>query len=166
LILNYLFHDDPDTPSLAYRHGPARSLSKRERLNEIKRYRYRRSGLQSNVHLKAARLIRRLLAKSKVKHLTSAEIAMIAGSLNCFGVNALAKAKFINNNDRDVVREAWFDLIHGPGELKLRMNDCRSKLFGFGKSAIQETLGYYDPARFPLRNENTNAGLRFLGYKV
>ena len=35
-----------------------------------------------------------------------------------------------------------------------------------GKSAIQETLGYYDPDTYPIRNANTNAGLRFLGYNV
>jgi hypothetical protein len=35
-----------------------------------------------------------------------------------------------------------------------------------GKAAIQETLGYYDPDKYPLRNANTNAGLRFLGYDV
>jgi len=46
------------------------------------------------------------------------------------------------------------------------MNNCASKLFGFGKSATQETLGYYDPDNFPLRNVNTDAGLRFLGYDV
>lgn len=167
-FLNFLFHDDLNTPSNAYKNKPPRSLSKSERLREIKKYRarYREAGLKTDLHLKTAKLVRRFLSRSRVMELTSAEIKMIAGRLNCFSVNALAKTMFANNNDRDTVRKAWFELIHGPGELKLRMNKCRTDLFGFGKSAIQETLGYYDPEKYPLRNENTNAGLRFLGYNV
>jgi hypothetical protein len=167
-FLNFLFHEDANTPSKAYKNKPARTLSKNERLQEIRKYRarYREAGLTTDLHLKTARVVQRYLSRSRVMQLTSAEIETIAGRLNCFGVNALAKAKFVNNNDRATVRKAWFDLIHGSGELKLRMNKCRTALFGFGKSAIQETLGYYDPDKYPLRNENTNAGLRFLGYNV
>jgi hypothetical protein len=167
-FLKFLFHEDANTPSKAYKNKPARTLSKNERLQEIRKYRarYREAGLTTDLHLKTARVVQRYLSRSRVMQLTSAEIETIAGRLNCFGVNALAKAKFVNNNDRATVRKAWFDLIHGSGELKLRMNKCRTALFGFGKSAIQETLGYYDPDKYPLRNENTNAGLRFLGYNV
>jgi hypothetical protein len=167
-FLNFLFHDDINTPSKAYKNKPPRNLSKSERLQEIRKYRarYREAGLKTDLHLKTAKLVQRFLAKSRIGQLTSEEIETTAGRLNCFGVNALAKAKFVNNNDRNTVRKAWFNLIHGSGELKLRMNQCRTDLFGFGKSAIQETLGYYDPEKYPLRNENTNAGLRFLGYNV
>jgi hypothetical protein len=74
--------------------------------------------------------------------------------------------RFLNGNDLDTIRRSWSGLIHGSGELKLRMNNCNSALFGFGKSAIQETLGYYNPGKFPLRNANKNAWPRFLGYNV
>jgi hypothetical protein len=97
--------------------------------------------------------------------LTKSEVETVSKHLNCFG-NRLALSRFLKGNDLDTIRESWSDLIHGSGEAKFRMNNCSSALFGFGKSAIQETLGYYDPAKYPLRNANTNAGLRFLGYNV
>jgi hypothetical protein len=97
--------------------------------------------------------------------LTKSEVETVARHLNCFG-NRLALSRFLKGNDHDTIRKSWSDLIHGSGEVKFRMNNCSSALFGFGKSAIQETLGYYDPAKYPLRNANTNAGLRFLGYNV
>ncbi len=167
-FLNYLFRDDPAKPSFAYKERAARALSDSERIREIRKYRarYRKVGSQATVHIKHSRDIRRLLAKSKVPHLTATEIKAVAGSLNCFGVLELAKVRFLKGNKADTIRKAWFELIHGSADLKLRMNRCREMLYGFGKSAIQETLGYYDPKKFPLRNENTNAGLRFLGYKV
>ncbi|HEX4137934.1 MAG TPA: hypothetical protein VHY84_25215 [Bryobacteraceae bacterium] len=46
------------------------------------------------------------------------------------------------------------------------MESCKAALHGFGRSAIQETMGYYFPTDFPLRNQNVNAGLRFFGYRV
>lgn len=167
-FLNYLYHDDPEKPSRAYKDKPARDLSEAERVEELKKYRarYRKAGLDAPFHLENAKEIQRLLARPKIPHLTKAEIEAVARSLNCFGNLPLAKAKFLNNNDPATVRKAWFELIHGSGDPKFRMNRCREMLYGFGKSAIQETLGYYDPKNFPLRNENTNAGLRFLGYRV
>ncbi len=167
-FLNYLFHDDPDKPSRAYKEKPPRDLSEAQRIEELRKYRarYRKAGLDAPFHLNNACEIQRLLAGPKIPHLTKAEIEAVAGSLNCFGNLPLAKARFLNNNDPTTVRRAWFELIHSTGEVKFRMNRCRAMLYGFGKSAIQETLGYYYPLRYPLRNENTNAGLRFFGYKI
>ena len=167
-FLNYLFHDDPEKPSRAYKDKPARDLSEVKRVEELRKYRarYRKAGLDAPFHLENAREIQRLLAKPKIQNLTKSDIEAVARSLNCFGNLPLAKVKFLNNNDPATVRKAWFELIHGTGDVKFRMNRCREMLFGFGKSAIQETLGYYYPDQYPLRNENTNAGLRFLGFKV
>jgi hypothetical protein len=167
-FLNYLFHDDPEKPSRAYKDKPVRDLYGAKRVEEIKKYRarYRKAGLDAPFHLENAREIQRLLAGPKILHLTTTEIEAVARSLNCFGNLPLAKAKFLNNNDPATVRKAWFELIHGTGDVKFRMNRCREMLFGFGKSAIQETLGYYYPDQYPLRNENTNAGLRFLGFRI
>jgi PLD-like domain len=167
-FLNYLFHDDPEKPSRAYKDKQARDLSEAKRVEELKKYRarYRKAGLDAPFHLNNAREIQRLLAIPKIQHLTKTEIETVARSLNCFGNLPLAKAKFLNNNDPAAVRKAWFELIHGTGDVKFRMNRCRVMLYGFGKSAIQETLGYYYPDKYPLRNENTNAGLRFLGFRI
>jgi hypothetical protein len=167
-FLNFLFHDHPDTPSKAYKDKPCRPLSDGKRMDEIKAYRdyYRRLGLKGEDHSETAKVVQEFLAKSRIIQITSDQIASLAGRLNCFWVLPIAKAKFLNNNDEQSIQKSWFDLIHGSDEVKLRMNNCAATLFGFGKSAIQETLGYYDPEHFPLRNVNTNAGLRFLGYDV
>ena len=167
-FLNYLYHDDPEKPSRAYKGKRARDLSEPQRVEELKKYRagYRKTGLDATFHLENAEIIQRLLAPPGISELTKAEIKEVAGSLNCFGNLPLAKARFLNNNDPGTIRKVWFELIHGTGDVKFRMNRCREMLYGFGKSAIQEMLGYYYPDRYPLRNENTNAGLRFLGFKL
>lgn len=111
---------------------------------------------------------KRLLSRSRIVQLTPEDIKEVADNLNCFGVHPLAKSRFLKFKDNSVseIQSAWFDLLHGSDEVKLRMNNCKSELFGFGKSAIQELLGYYDPDKYPLRNANVNSGLRFLGYDI
>lgn len=166
-FLNYLFHEDSDLPSKAYKSKPHRVLNDSERADEIRKYRarYRSAGLPGGDHSATARIVEEYLAEPKVMQLTGAEVEMVAESLNCFG-NHLALSRFLKRNDLDTIRAQWRDLVHGSGDVKFRMNSCHSALFGFGKAAIQETLGYFDPDRYPLRNENTNAGLRFLGYPI
>jgi hypothetical protein len=44
------------------------------------------------------------------------------------------------------------------------MTHCYERLVGFGQSATQELPGWFDPRKYPIRNANSNAGLRFLGY--
>jgi hypothetical protein len=166
-LLNFLFHEDTNTPSLEYVSKSHRVLSDSERMREIRKYRerYRGSGLKGGDHSATAKLVRQYLAPVKIMQISKAEVRMVAEKLNCFG-NRLALSRFLKGNDLDTIRRSWSELIHGSGEVKFRMNNCNSALFGFGKSAIQETLGYYDPDKYPLRNTNTNAGLRFLGYNV
>jgi hypothetical protein len=166
-LLNFLFHEDEDKPSREYKEKRHRDLSDSERISEIRKYRarYRNSGLRGGDHSATAKLVQQYWAPAKVMLLTKGEVETVAESLNCFG-NRLALSRFLKGNDLDTIRKSWSDLIHGSGEVKFRMNNCSSALFGFGKSAIQETLGYYNPAKYPLRNANTNAGLRFLGYNV
>jgi hypothetical protein len=53
-----------------------------------------------------------------------------------------------------------------PGSPVYRMENCKAALHGFGRSSIQETMGYYFPNDFPQRNQNVNAELLFFGYKV
>jgi len=71
----------------------------------------------------------------------------------------------MNNNLRSI-RSAWKDLLHGKGLLEARMSECHRVLKRFGRSSIQELVGFFDPNQYPLRNSNSNAGLRFLGYDV
>jgi hypothetical protein len=167
-FLNYLFLEHPKTPSHTYKNKAARVLSEAERIEEIQKYRdcYRNTDLDVSYHLKSMQTVQSLLKKSKIFNLTATEIEDVANSLNCFGM-ALAKVRFLKGNKPDAIRKAWNELIHGPDDdVKFRMYRCRKILYGFGKAAIQETLGYYYPDQYPLRNENTNAGLRFLGYNI
>lgn len=165
-FLNFLFHEDVNKPSREYISKDYRKLSDSERIREIRKYRarYRHSGLKGGDHSESAKTVQRYLAPEKVMHLTKSEVEMVARSLNCLGKRFVPR--FLKRNNLDTVRESWYDLIHGSGDVKFRMNKCNAALFGFGKSAIQETLGYYDPSKYPLRNANTNAGLRFLGYNI
>ena len=177
-FLNFLYNEDEDKPSQEFKDKPHRSLSDSERKGIIQKYRKRHHRLGLNKggdHSRPAELIQQYLAPTKVMQLTEGEIRMVARSLNSLGSNPLNLHKFLNktNNDLDTIRRSWSDLIHGsgelihdPGNLKLRMNRCHSALRQFGKAAIQEMLGYYYPGKYPLRNANTNAGLRFLGYNV
>jgi hypothetical protein len=36
----------------------------------------------------------------------------------------------------------------------------------FGTSSVQELLGSYYPDEYPIRNSNSDAGIRFFGYRV
>lgn len=64
-FLNYLYHDDPEKPSRAYKDRRARGLSEPERVAELKKYRagYRKAGLDATFHLENADTIQRLLAR-------------------------------------------------------------------------------------------------------
>jgi hypothetical protein len=147
-----------------------RVLSDVEKVREIKKYRYLYQQANfpgAGVHTRAAKVIRRHLSATRVMHLTKAEIGRIAGQLNCFG-NRRTLSRFLNakGNTLANVRHSWSNLVHGKEDPTIRMNSCKAALFGFGKSATQELIAYYEPKKFPLRNQNTNAGLRFLGYNV
>jgi hypothetical protein len=47
-----------------------------------------------------------------------------------------------------------------------RMQACNDTLRFFGTSSVQELLGWFYPERYPIRNNNSDAGLRFLGFRV
>lgn len=80
----------------------------------------------------------------------------------------LIRHKFLNpaNNEIDDIRAAWRVLIHGKEKPESRMRECSERLKFFGTSSVQELLGWYYPKQFPIRNSNSDAGLRFFGYRV
>jgi hypothetical protein len=171
-FLNFLYRDAEGTPSKEYKTKDHLARSEGETLETIGTYRRQwRAARQPDGrppggdHDERAATVQKLLHPSRIKELTDAAVKSVAESLNCFG-DRRRLARFLKGNDVETIRTCWNDLVHGHGEPKFRMNSCASRLFGFGKSATQETLGYYDPDKFPLRNANTNAGLRFLGYNV
>jgi hypothetical protein len=77
------------------------------------------------------------------------------------------RTRFLNprNNRLSAVRAEWKFLLHGTDDpIEARMTRCNQRLFGFGQSAVQELPGWYEPKKYPIRNANSSAGLRFLGY--
>jgi hypothetical protein len=67
--------------------------------------------------------------------------------------------------DRKNVSRFQLLLLHRQDvPIEVRMTRCYEQLDRFGKSAVQELLGFYDPKHYPVLNANSSAGLRFLGY--
>lgn len=168
-LLDFLFRHDPSTSSKPYKDKPARTLTDTERKRDMAaaRARFRKwGGFDKTFHGKHSHDVKNLLAAENIGRLSRAGMRELAKSLNCFNRHGLARHNFVSNNEPAVARTALFELIHGAGSATYRMNNCKAALFGFGRSAIQETMGYYFPDEFPLRNQSVNAGLRFFGYNV
>ncbi len=66
----------------------------------------------------------------------------------------------------NIVKDNWYNLLHGKENILIRMHKCEKNLQYFGTSATQELIGFYYPEDYPIRNTNINSGLRLFGYKV
>jgi hypothetical protein len=113
-------------------------------------------------------LIKELLAKDRIDVLTIEEVKQVADCLNCMNARQLNKFKFLqpHNNEIGKIRSAWRDLLFGGGSVETRMQNCDASLQWFGPSSVQELLGWFYPDAFPIRNSNSDAGLRFFGFRV
>jgi hypothetical protein len=176
-FLNYLLHECWGKPAQKYMKRPARRFgSEQVRTQEIEKYCHKfkvdpgRGPVGDWVHGKVAhsRLVQRMLSESHLEQLTRDEVAEVIGGFNCFQSLALNRVRFLNpqNNELSTIRDAWRDLLYGPGAVSARMERCHQRLRWFGKSSIQELLGYFVPEKYPLRNRETDAVLRFFGYPV
>jgi len=114
------------------------------------------------------RIITTILSKPKIKALTYASLRDVADCLNCMNSYAINKARFCNpdNNPMLTIIESLTDLVHGEGDTVDRIRSSVSRLKYFGLSSAQELLGFYYPDVYPLRNGNSNAGLRYFGFNV
>ena len=75
------------------------------------------------------------------------------------------RTKFRDENQLSTIKQEWEFLLHETDvPIEARMTRCYERLIGFGQSAVQELPGWYNPKKYPIRNGNSNAGLRFLGY--
>lgn len=176
-FLNYLFHHAPGTPTKLYKREKPRSLNEYERQKEIREYASQfkewiskgSEGVERG-HSRddASRIINKLLDKEKILTIDRNDIKQVIDQLNCMNSLPLNKSRFLNpkNNETNKVRIAWKNLLYGDAPLPVRMNDCKNALEYFGRSSIHELLGFFEPKKFPLRNTNSNAGLRFFGYEV
>jgi hypothetical protein len=169
-FLDYLYHHATNTPSKNYDKKKPRKLNEAQRKKEIKKYALKFkvwfNKNKDNFREKASKKIKKLLRKDKIEKLTKNEVEEIISQFNCMNSYVINKVKFLNNNNLEVIRKAWKNLIYGEGPLEIRMSKCKSSLKYFGKSSIQEFIAYYEPDKYPLRNTNSNSGLRFFGYDI
>jgi len=174
MFLNYLFHDDGE-PSKEYEKKTSpRNLTKERQRTEVseqaKRFRkwtdikdneaFRKIGERA----KGSSDVARLLARNRVKTIGWPEVGRVSKILHCMRRN---RTKFLNpkNNQLSAIKKEWEFLLHGIDvPIEVRMTHCYERLVGFGQSATQELPGWFDPKKYPIRNANSNAGLRFLGY--
>ncbi len=176
-FLEYLFHGSTK-PSKPYhdRGITPRKLTDGQRVMEIRRWARRFAADVSvpseheglNKKLKHIRSVQRLLAVDMVSQVEREDVKEVVFCINAQTSDARNRTKFLKpeNNSLSTIRVAWRDLIHGEGSIVDRMTRCNGRLTGFGKSSIQELVGYYWPDRYPLRNTNVNSGLRFFGFPV
>ena len=171
--MDYLFHHAPGLPSQqTYRSGKARTLSDVERSAEIQaratefRSWVEASSADQNWRYKQWKEVKPLLTEQALHQLSWKEAEIVVRSLNCMTSMPIHIKKVLNdhNNNLQTIRDSWHLLLHGSGPVENRMKGCYDSLVSFGISSVQELLGWFDPERFPLRNSNSDAGLRYFGY--
>ncbi len=170
-MLDYLYHHG-GTPSKPYTKLPPRELTDKQMFRQIRRWatefqKWAKVQEYDNGTWRRynSRRIRTLLAPSRISTLTKSQAREVAKSLNCMGDPRVLN-RFLDNNRIAQIRKGWSTLI-GASKKDLpidEMSECAEMLYGFKRSSVQELLGWYAPAKFPLRNRNVNAGMRFLGF--
>lgn len=176
-FLNYLFHEATGRPSYPYMQKKPRAFGGEDaRRVEIARWAGRftadagreQAAVWVREKSEFSKQIRSLLAPDRIDTISREDVKVAASGLNCMASLALNRVRFLNprNNDLSDIRAGWKELLHSTGAPSARMERCRARLNYFGRSAIPELLGFYWPEKYPLRNRNVNAGLRFFGYPV
>ncbi len=176
MFLNYLFHHDSQPSKKYAKTKPPRNLTKNQQKAEISKYAKRFRDMvgkdQAEMDVLKDRAttsseIGRLLDAKRIDKIGWSEVQTVVSSLHCMSAYDINKKKMLNpkNNSLQTVRDKWKFLLYRTDlPIELRMTKCYEGLFGFGQSAVQELLGWFDPKKYPIRNSNSSAGLRFLGY--
>lgn len=85
------------------------------------------------------------------------------------GLESLKK-EFLSTNEITNIKKTLTHLIYGNGEIVSRMADClyddRYKLNEFGKSNVQELVGWVCKENLPVINGRTTKILRYFGFEV
>lgn len=173
-FLNYLFHHNPIHNSQGYYYineinHSANDLLLKTCINEYKEWLKTDIAWDNeNVRETYKNNALKLFADDKIDKITIEEISdFLKSNINTYLTNAVRfdwGNKFIQKNKIENVREYIIKLKKSsPKEIdKLVKN---STIAYMGESTLQELLGLIRED-LPIRNENTNAGLRYLGYKV
>jgi hypothetical protein len=175
-FLNYLYHHAPGLPSRPYARKQPRTLTSRQQRQQIKKFApmfangLRRGDTNESPTWRSERAakVRRLLTRNLKRGLSRADIEELLLQLNAMNAYRVNLAKVLNpdNNNLTEIRTTLRDFVDEDVPLQRRMSECNERVFGMSKSAIQELVGFYSNGKFPLRNRNTNCGLRFFGYDV
>ncbi|ENK5125606.1 phospholipase D-like domain-containing protein [Vibrio parahaemolyticus] len=124
-------------------------------------------------------LIKRVLgSKESIKAATMKEIVDALCVLHSFhdrfrfykgGLETL-KASFIEHNEEQRVKNTLTYLLYGTGDAVGRMADCiydgEYKLNEFGKSNVQELIGWINKEELPVINGRTTKVLRYFGNDI
>lgn len=175
-LLDYLFHQEKQ-PSSKYGRVtgvvpiPPRKLRSREEEVQKLAKKYKAwviDGHDISWRQDRSNLIKKQLGPNSVININRIDLKGVADCLNCMNSYPINKTGFLNpgNNNLDDIRYNLNSLLHGKGDIKARLVKCRDALKYFGDSSVQELIGFYDPVSYPIRNGNSNAGLRYFGYDV
>lgn len=175
-FLNYLYRTAPGSPSRAYAKKRPRSLTAAHQRQQIRKYAlmfaaaYEHDDINESSTWRSERAteVRRLLDRNRKVGLSRSEIRHLLLQLNSMNTYQVNLAKVLNprNNAIGQIRTTLRALVDDGVPLQRRMSDGTQRVFGMSKAAIQELVGFYYRGKYPLRNKNTNCGLRFLGYDV
>jgi len=174
-LLNFLYHHQANVVSNKYTKKKPRRLSESERDQQIRTFaRQFKKWYESDDNVVEsqtwrrdhARVVQRLLKTATRRNLSTAETRELLKQTNAMNSYAINIEKVINNNSKPTIRKALVTLADDSIPVQRRLRDASSQVFGLGKSAVQELVAFNEPAHYPLRNGNSNAGLRFFGYDV
>ena len=100
------------------------------------------------------------------------QIQQLGEHLHCFSTNHVAKARAFGrpNHDIEHYRRSFIYLAHGTGGIAERIrrfsDDEQYKLFGVGKAAISEIVGYLFPDQFMFYNRRDKFGADYLAISI
>jgi hypothetical protein len=86
------------------------------------------------------------------------------------GGAATQKESFLKNNDLKSVREILVYLVFDHDDVIVRMANCifnpDYKILEFGRSCVQELIGWVGDKNLPVINGRTTKVLRYFGYNI
>ena len=172
-FLDYLFHQHPKLPSRPYEDkklAPRQltAAATRQQLKVLARE-FRRWAIDNEEdgkwRIRNSDSVKRTLGPIRINRLRKDGIREVLQRLQCMN-DGRFKKRFLDNNSTPAIRNAWKELLYGAGQLTERMSVCAERLHGFKRSSVQELIGNMEPGKYPLRNANVNAGLRYFGFDV
>ena len=91
-------------------------------------------------------------------------------SRHYIGKHDEAKRQFFANNERRNLDKTLIYLVHGKQDAEVRMCRCifddEYRLWRFGRSCVQELVGWISRENLPICNGRTTKVLHFLGYNI